>query len=116
MKLTTIDIIKLLPLDEDLKTDLILRFDKLTADQKFNFERLVWNSYDGIYMLQLQKNIETGLLDVKLKKEHLDNEFYTRMRQKTEIEMSKGTMAVLNNDELTHVREKLQNILDQKRN
>lgn len=94
MKLTTKDIIKILPFNDALKTRLLKGFDTLNPDQKFMVEDVVWNTYLTIYKLRLQENVQAGLLRARNNKEKLDESFYDRMEEQTEKEMDSEGLAI----------------------
>lgn len=85
--MTTLNIIRMLPLDKHFEVKLLEGFDKLDPDKKFALEEIVWGTYEAIYKLKLQENIGLALLRAKSNQEKLDDEFYKRAKQQTEKDM-----------------------------
>jgi hypothetical protein len=111
MKITTLDIIKVLPFEEEFKNNLLEGFDALTPDQKFNIEQIVWDAYGALYQIKLDKNTREALLKVEDGQEDLDKEFHKRIKEKTEKEMQEQFSQAETNVDLTEAREALQAII-----
>jgi hypothetical protein len=111
MKITTKEIIKILPFEEKFKTGLLEGFDSLNADQKYHIERVVWNFYEALYNLKLQENLETAMIDVKKGGIDVDEEFYGKIKKQTEEEMTKNFYKGTADADLSKIRSKLEEIL-----
>lgn len=114
MKLTSQNIIKILPLNQQLKQELLTGWDKLDLDQKFNLEQLIWDTYYALYQLRLQENLQLGMLRAKENKETLDQNFYKRIQVQTEKDLENEQLGDLTETELNDVRNKIQSILTAK--
>lgn len=114
MKLTTLDIIKMLPFEEDFKKDLVENFDKLTADQKFNIERIVWGGYDALYELKLQENLAIAFDEAGQNREKINSTLYERVRELTDNEMAHVGAEDIKSADLSEARDKLQEIVSSK--
>ena len=104
-------IIKLLSLGDDLKKQLLDQFDSLDPDRKAAISQMLWDTYDALYELKLQENIEMALKKVETGEESMDEEFYTRIHKQTEQEMTVASSATAENVQLEDVRSKLQTML-----
>ena len=111
MVLTTLDILKSLPFDQEFKNRIVDGFDKFNPDQKFVIENVIWEMYNAIYKLKLNRNIEIALK--KVIKEHLptDKSFYTKIKQETEKEMDLEFYKNVEQTDLSRVRSKLEEIM-----
>ena len=111
MVLTTLDILKSLPFDQEFKNRVVDGFDKFNPDQKFVIENVIWEMYNAIYKLKLNRNIEIALK--KVIKEHLptDKSFYTKIKQETEKEMDLEFYKNVEQTDLSRVRSKLEEIM-----
>ena len=58
MKLTTKDLVKILPFEDQEKTDLFQNFDSLDEGQKFEITRILWQAYDALYEIKLEENTQ----------------------------------------------------------
>ena len=111
--MTTQDIIQILPFEEEFKTKLLADFDTLTPDQKFTIEQYIWDTYNAIYKIRLEANVEEALAKVADKQETIDKDFYKRIEDRTKLEMDKQQATVETKVDLSSTREELQKILDQ---
>ena len=114
MKLTTKDIIKILPFDEEFKKDLLENFDKLTDDQKFNIERIVWAGYETLYELKLNENLAIALDEAGRKQEKINSTLYERVRELTDNEMAHISAEDIKSADLSEARGKLVDIMSSK--
>ncbi len=111
MKITTLDIIKMLPLEKEFQKRLHEQFDKLTPDQKFEMEQLLWDAYDAIYDLKLQENLNLAFAKVKSHEETLDKDFYARTKQETEKQMETEFLKNTSGFDITNIRSRLESIV-----
>lgn len=111
MKITTKEIIKILPFEEKFRNGLLESFDSLNPDQKYHIERVVWNFYEALYNLKLQENLETAMINVRKGSADVDEEFYGKIKKQTEEEMTKSFYQGTADADLTKIRTKLEEIL-----
>ncbi len=111
MKLGTKDLIKILPFDDQFKKDILERYDFLDEDQKFNIQNVVWDTYNLLFDMKLQENIDLALQMAAQNQEKLDKDFYDRVKEVTEQEFSSGSFKSVEQMDLAQTREKLQEIL-----
>lgn len=111
--LTTKGIIKILPLDKNFQSKLLEKFDSLSADQKFQIERIVWDAYDAFYEMKLEENLQLALLKVRKGQEKLDSQLYEKVREQTEKEMEGEFYQKTEHQDLASVREKLEKLSQQ---
>ena len=113
MKTTTKDIIKVLPFDQQFKTELLNNFDSMEQDRKFVIEQAIWDAYYAIYQLKLQENIKLAEMRVEKDQEQLGDDFYKRIKAQTEKEMEEDLMKNINEDQIAAVRAKIQSVIQQ---
>lgn len=111
MQLTTKNIIKILPLDQKMKEDMLANFDSYPSERKFLVEQIVWEAYDDFFMLRLEENLMLGRLEAQERKKELGPDFYQRMRKKTEEEIMSQSVAAAEKLDLDVAREKLATVL-----
>ncbi len=111
--LTTKDIIKILPLDEEYKNELFLGFDELEEDVKSNLTDMLWEAYITYYNMLLEKNIQEGLLLAAEGKgeQRLDGEYYKKMVKKTEDELQANMTQKSSAVDLEAARDAMQKIV-----
>lgn len=108
MKITTLDIIKMLPFEKSFQLKLFEQFDKLNPDQKFEMEQVLWDTYDAIYDLKLQDNLNLAFAKVKSHQESLDKDFYARTKQETEKQMENEFLKNISGFDITNIRSRLE--------
>ena len=111
MKITTLDIIKFLPLEKNFQMDLINKFDNLTPDQKFEIEQSVWNAYEAIYKLKLDENLKTAFMKAEENQEKLDEAFYARIKDQTVKEIESDFFKDTAQNDIADIRAKLEKIM-----
>lgn len=111
MKLTTKDIIKYLPFEEEFKTKLLESWDTMEMDLKCTIEQVLWDAYDGMYDLKLKENIELGLIKAREKNEMPGPEFYKQIEAQTDKEMQSETYQKAGDAELSQVRSRLEALI-----
>src|SRR5207302_2359918 len=110
METTTQNIIKMLPFDEDFKIQLLENFDIFTQDQKHEIENIVWNLYMKLHDLKLQENTLLAMERVKNNEEKIDEDFYTRIKEKTEKDMEQNLYAQTETVDLSAARAAMEKI------
>jgi hypothetical protein len=89
--MTTKDAIKLLPMDEKVKVQLLNMFDYMEPEQKRTVERLAWKTYDYMYSEKIQENMQQQFNEVEEGKAHFGKDFFQEVSKKTKREMGKQT-------------------------
>lgn len=115
MKITTENIVKLLPFEESFKKEFFQQYPNLDADRKFTIQQLVWEAYYAFYRLELEKNFQLGLDDLKTGKEKPDNQFYKRVKEKTQTKMRKDAVEEVQEVDLTEARAAMEKIIAEMR-
>lgn len=115
MKLSTENIVKLLPFEESFKKEFFEQYPSLDADRKFTIQQLVWEAYYAFYRLELEKNFQLGLDDLKTGKEKPDAQFYKRIKEKTQTEMRSDAVEEVEEVDLTEARAAMEKIIAEMR-
>jgi len=108
MRLTTKDIIKTLPFASEFQKQLLEGFDSLDADKKFEIEQILWDSYDALFQIKLEENLELATIEAEVGNVALDQDFYKKAQEKTEKEMKSNFHEETKDMDLSAIREKLQ--------
>lgn len=111
--MTTKDIIKILPFEEQFKNDLLGRFDGLSPDQKFTLEQILWETYAVYYDLKLEENIQLALQRAKDNQEPLNNDFYKKVREQTDKALQEETSQQASEKDLEAARVAMQKIVQE---
>lgn len=115
MQLSAKTIIKILPLEDSFKTELLGSLDLLDLDRKFAMERILWKTYDAFYGLKLEENMQLGLLRVGNHEEKLDKDFYRRIREQTKKDMETEMIDSTEKVDLSEARRAMELIIREMR-
>jgi len=107
----TKDIIKILPLDEKTKMELLDRYDNLDPDVKARIIDLLWDTYDAMYDLKFEENMQLALYRAKEGKEKLDQELGKRIQEQTEKEIEKEVIEGKQTVDLAAARSAMERII-----
>jgi hypothetical protein len=107
----TLDLIKILPFDQQFKAELLGQYGQFDADQKYTIDGILWDTYDALYKLKLEENLQAGLLRAKDGQEILDEGFYKRIREQTDRQLQAQEAAVSTHVDLHETRKKIQELL-----
>jgi len=116
MKVTTQDIIKMLPFEAEFKHKMLSEWDSYSDDQRFNLEGIIWDTYADLYQNRLETNTELAIRDLSKGEEKLDEEFGKRVREKTDKEFDEMFKQNVPEVTLVETRDKLQEIMESVQN
>lgn len=111
MKITTEEIIKMLPFDGTFKTKLLNELETYDLDRKSKTIELIWEAYDMMYEYVLQKNLGEQIELAKKGEFDLDKEFYKKAVKKTEDEIGKMFHQGSDQADLSAIRDKLKGLV-----
>ena len=97
-------------MDEAIRTKLLNEYDSYDEVKKTSVSKVLWDTYDMLYEFKLQQNLQEALLKAQKNEEKLDEDFYARVHEKTESEMTKESIEEGEGNELEHLRTKLQSL------
>lgn len=106
----------MLPFEKQFQLKLLEMYEKeqLTPDQKFEVEQVVWDTYDALYELKLQENLQISLHKARNNQEKLDKELYLRAKQLTERQMENDYSLYTTGTDISQVRAKLDTLINSK--
>jgi hypothetical protein len=110
--MTTLDIIKILPLDETERIQLLNKYEHGTKEQKTQISMLAWSGYFDLYDQRLKENIRNEFRLIKKGEGgSLDEKLYVRALKNTEQELNKETSQQISETDLTRAREAMKQII-----
>ena len=112
MKLSIEDIIKVLPFDEALKSELLNNFSNYSLDQRFALEQIIWQTYDSIFKIKLEENVEIAIAEAEEKGVPPEKDFYKKIREKTKQEIHSQHSLVVEEGDLEAARSSLAQIIN----
>lgn len=114
MKITTEGIIKVLPFEEEYRTQLLQSLTTLDLDKKANVEQVLWDTYFAFYKMKFDENMKLELVNMSQNNLPVNDEFYARVTQKTEQDMLNEFVDTSVSVDLTDARTKIDQILQAK--
>jgi hypothetical protein len=87
--MTTKDAIKMLPLSEDIKLQILRSYDYMEEEQKITICRIAWKTYFLLKQTVIDSNIEKQLDQVENGKEHLGGDFFEKVMKQSNNDMQK---------------------------
>jgi len=114
--MTTKDIIKILPFEEQFKNNLLSQFDGLSIDQKFSLEQILWETYIAFYNLKLDENIQLALLRAKDNQEPLNSNFYKKVQEQTDEQIQQEATKNIETKDLEAARIAMEKIVKEIKN
>lgn len=90
--MTTKDAIKMLPLEDTLKTQVLNMYDYMEPDQKLTVAAIAWKTYFLMHEERVEINMEKELAAVEEGSENLGTDLYERVLKKT-VDQEKALLA-----------------------
>lgn len=87
--MTALDIIKMLPIEDKLKSQLVSKYPHLKPAEKLDFDRLAWTTYDSMREEELTENLGIQYAKVTNGEDKFGKDFYSRALKKTDEELGK---------------------------
>lgn len=111
MQITTKNIIKILPVEANVKERLAKEFDSLPLEKKYAIKELLWGFFYSWYGLKLEENTQLALLGAKNGKIKLDQNFYKKVKEKTDREIEEGAIETVEKVDLEEARRAMEFIV-----
>lgn len=108
MKITTQEIIQVLPISQQIKDSLTQQWASMDADTRFDLEQIIWDAYDTLFDIALEENIKLELMKASQEEVKLDDTFYQRMNERTELQMQQKQLVDVDSAQLADIRGKLE--------
>lgn len=109
--MTVKDVIKFLPLDEELKLQILRTYDYMDPAQKLAISRVAWNTYYQLKQTQVDLEIGKQLDKVKQGQAQLGPDFYEEVLKNTDQEINKELSNSYGAVDLATARQAMQQIV-----
>ncbi len=109
--MTTQDIIKMLPIEEKLKIQILNRYESMDQYEKLSIDEMAWNTYFSFYDERLKENLGQQYDRVKKGEEKFGDDFYARALKKTEQEMQAESQESTGTVDLAAARKAMEQIM-----
>lgn len=110
-KLTTKDLITLLPLGNELQQKLLSEFDSFGPDAKFEMEKVLWGAHDAMHEAKVERKLEGQFEEALHGNRDLDSDFYNNAEKAVGHDEQVSVSNQSNSHDLEIVRNKLQAIV-----
>jgi len=109
--MSTQDIIKILPIEETLKVDILSRYDTMDKYEKLSIDEMAWNAYYSLYDEKLKENLGVQYENVKKGEEPFGDDYYARALKKTKEAMKVESQDSVTSVDLTAARKAMEVIV-----
>lgn len=109
--MTTLDAIKLLPMDDEVKTQILNMYEYMEPAQRLSIETMAWEYYDMMLGQKLDANLDEQMDKVLKGEENLGKEYYAKAVKKTDIEMTKSLSSSATQTDLAAARKAMEQIM-----
>lgn len=110
MKLDTITIIKMLPLEPAFREKLLERYNTMGPDEKVRVRRIIWDAYDEMVTSRIDAKVQLELSAVLADKAKLDGHTYERAKEAVTKELTDESIQKSQESDLSSIRNKLQEL------
>ncbi len=114
--MTTKEIIKILPVSEALKKKLFDGYDTMPEAEKSVLVELLWDMYDALYQLLLEKNLALARIDLESNKREVNPDFFRAVEEQTLKDMQENAAKGINDADISQARGKLEELIQGKKN
>ncbi len=111
--MTIKDIIKILPIDEKRRLQILNSYDYMDIEERVMIDRLAWDAYYALYTERLNQNLAEQKEKVDEGKEEVGTDFYQRALKKTDQEMGGEMSEALGESDLAEARQAVQRIVQE---
>lgn len=111
--MTTQDIIKILPLEENEKQQMLNLYERGTKEQKIEIDVLAWTNYLEMYDETIDENFAEEVDQIKKGKGGPLDGLYPRVVEKAEKELNEETNKAITAADLTMARKAMKQIVDE---
>jgi len=111
--MTTIDVIKLLPMDDAIKTQILNTYAYMEPEQKLSIQSLAWDYYDLVFGIKLEGNMQEQMDQTIKGNGHLGKEFYAKAVKKTQEDMKKMLSESGSQSDLLAARQAMERIVNE---
>ena len=111
--MTTKDVIKQLPIEDKLKTQILNMYDHMEPAQKLTIQRIAWKTYDLMREERIEENVQQGFENVSKGEGQLGKDFYDNVVKKTDQEMVKDVQKSIQATDLAAARQAMEQIINE---
>ncbi|HZE87300.1 MAG TPA: hypothetical protein VE090_03785 [Methylomirabilota bacterium] len=109
--MTTQDVIKLLPIDETIKMQVLKMYDYMDPAQKLAIQRIAWNTYDFMSAQQVDDMVELQLDKVREGDGKLGIDFYDTALKHADQQIQKELQESSGAVDLATARQSMEQII-----
>jgi len=106
-KFNTKQLLHILPMDEEVRQNVLAKYDQLTPDQRLALEKLCWTMFFQLYNNQVQQEFNQVLLKAKEGKAEIKNNLYGEIGQEVLEKLKKIILERAEKTAVQKTREKI---------
>lgn len=92
MNITVQHLIKFLPVDKDMRQNVLATFDSLTDDQKLALRKVCWSAYFDLLKANINYEFENSMEEVRKGTRNLSKNLYQEIEQKVSEDFKQKLM------------------------
>lgn len=108
-----LDIIKAMPISEELKMQIVNRYDYLPPSEKLVIDHMAWSTFYNLYEETIDDNLGIQYNNVKKGTDHFGGDFYKRAADKSENQMLNDLEESLAKADLSIARKAMEQIMNE---
>lgn len=109
--MTTLDIIKAMPIDDKLKMQIVNNYDDMKPGQKSAIDHTAWTTFHAVYHELVKENLALQFEKVKQGEDHFGGDFDARAVKKAESDMQNDLQESLGKADLAIARTAMEKIV-----
>ncbi len=112
-KINTKTMINYLPFPNEVKLELLGKFDNLSNDDQTKITDLVWDAFEIVYNNKVQENLDKLIAEADENGQKTDDTFYGKAVDMTDQEVREGLTSTTDVADLTNVRKSMELIVNE---
>ena len=104
-------LLKVLPIEEKIRDNILSNFDSMTLDQQLDIREYCWRMYFTLLKSQINYEFDKALLEVEEGKRALVTTLYSEIEKKVNKDFSEKIIQIEEHGNLKQVRKELQIML-----
>lgn len=108
-------LLKILPISEEIRNDVLNKFDSFSEDQKLTLRKLCWTMFFQLLNDQTNYEFQKALLEIKDKKRGLEKNTYQKIEDQVFNQLKQKLLIHADKSAVADVRNKLQQFFKAKK-
>ena len=111
MKITTQQIVNMLPFEAKDRLDILEMLEGNDPDKKFNIEQMLWDAYYAMLELKEEENFQKSMAKALKNEENLNKDLFPKIEKESEEELQKEVVEQSEKADLSEARAAMEKII-----